>query len=301
MNELSSDLFIKQITYLPFADVVSLCQTNKTFHNYCTNSIYKNKWRMLIENTFSEIDNYQEKLQKLLNKYGNYNYHVYTNFIKLLDPVTQTMIYYRQGDIINFNSSTTQQKFLAMFLLKEKDNIYLYLPEDRKNFRESKASFIKFLKGKQITLTDIQYMLNELARAGTLSGVKYVTKYFLKHQNISLDKNLLLNIAVINGHLDIVKYLIENGANVNNPGVIPTLSYASNHGHLNIVKYLIENGANIHVNNEQALFFAAGKGNLDVVKYLIENGADIHANNEQALKTAAKYGRNEVVDYLSTV
>ena len=48
-------------------------------------------------------------------------------------------------------------------------------------------------------------------------------------------------------------------------------------GHLDIIKYLIKQGANIHTNDDFALRYNASKGHLNIVKYLIKNGANIHA------------------------
>ena len=48
-------------------------------------------------------------------------------------------------------------------------------------------------------------------------------------------------------------------------------------GRVNIVKYLVDNGANIHADDDCALREAAVNGYLEVVKYLVEKGANIHA------------------------
>ncbi len=37
LSQLPVDLFIKEITYLPFDEVISVCQADTTLHNYCTN------------------------------------------------------------------------------------------------------------------------------------------------------------------------------------------------------------------------------------------------------------------------
>ena len=43
---------------------------------------------------------------------------------------------------------------------------------------------------------------------------------------------------------------------------------ASKLGLLKVVKYLVENGANIHVYDNQAVRWASNNGHLEVVKYL---------------------------------
>ena len=54
-------------------------------------------------------------------------------------------------------------------------------------------------------------------------------------------------IACQNGHIEIVKYLVEHGADINkrnNDGWSPLLIVCFN-GHIEIVKYLMEHGADI--------------------------------------------------------
>ena len=86
------------------------------------------------------------------------------------------------------------------------------------------------------------------------------------------------------GHLDVVKYLIENNANTElrdgDFGYTALMNAAINEENLNIVKYLIENGAYINFqggSGDTALNIAAMQGNMTISKYLIENGADINA------------------------
>ena len=45
---------------------------------------------------------------------------------------------------------------------------------------------------------------------------------------------------------------------------------------IQILDYLIKNGANINALNNMALRLTLSNGNLEVVKFLIENGANIH-------------------------
>ena len=93
-----------------------------------------------------------------------------------------------------------------------------------------------------------------------------------------------------------VKHAVEHGADIHADN--KALQNAAWSGHLDVVKYLVEQEANIHANDEYALRWAAYNGHFDVVKYLIEHGADIHAENEDALRSAALEGHLDIVKYL---
>lgn len=89
-----------------------------------------------------------------------------------------------------------------------------------------------------------------------------------------------LYIAAQSGNLKAVRYLIENGANlnqVNKLGETP-LWVAARNGHLEIVQYLLQNKANVDYTNglnETPLYIAIGRGNFDVVQCLLKHGANV--------------------------
>ena len=76
---------------------------------------------------------------------------------------------------------------------------------------------------------------------------------------------------------DIVKLLVENGADLNivcKKGCI-ALMLAIHYGYLNVAKLLIDNAADVNVvntKNETALSIAISKGRLDIVEILKDNG-----------------------------
>jgi hypothetical protein len=107
---------------------------------------------------------------------------------------------------------------------------------------------------------------------------------------------LLLYISSANGELALVIWSLKNGAVLRDGDLIS----ASRNGHLSVVKYLVEHGANIHALNDVALNDASTKGHLDIVKYLVEHGANIHASNDLALFNAGMNGHLDVVKYLKT-
>ena len=89
-----------------------------------------------------------------------------------------------------------------------------------------------------------------------------------------------------NGHLEIVRLLIERGgANVNAARTTDgatALLWASQEGHLETVRCLVERGgANVNaaatVNGCTALMSASWQGHLAIVLLLLQHGADRHA------------------------
>ena len=99
-----------------------------------------------------------------------------------------------------------------------------------------------------------------------------------------------LTVAASAGRWDMVKYLVEKGADINATGENDktALMVAANAGRWDMVKYLVEKGANVNTtgeNDKTALMVAADKGQLDVVRFLVEKGADVNAKNQNG-KTA---------------
>ena len=78
--------------------------------------------------------------------------------------------------------------------------------------------------------------------------------------------------------MDVVKLLHSKGAALNGTGWTP-LHYAAFNGHTKIVKYLLENRAEIDArapNGATALMFAARNGHFETAKLLIWEVADVN-------------------------
>ena len=94
----------------------------------------------------------------------------------------------------------------------------------------------------------------------------------------------LLMQASFRGDLDIVKLLLNKGANVNlkNSYGESALAWAARGRHPEIVDVLLERGGDVDTREESGrtpLMDAAGTGDLDVVTYLLGKGASVNAKD----------------------
>ena len=84
---------------------------------------------------------------------------------------------------------------------------------------------------------------------------------------------------VIEGQLEIAKYLIQKGADVNvlDEDNLTPLHHAVEVGHLDMIKLLIEHGADLDIkgSNDEwtALHEASQHTRLDILQLLVKNGA----------------------------
>ena len=125
-----------------------------------------------------------------------------------------------------------------------------------------------------------------------------IVKFLIENgANVHVNNNEVLKKASENGHLEVVKFLVQNGADVDANNGLP-LILASQNGHLEVVEYLVSKDANIHIRNDLALSWASERGHLEVVKFLVKNGANVHAYDDYALRETSRYGYLEVVKFL---
>jgi len=117
-----------------------------------------------------------------------------------------------------------------------------------------------------------------------------------------------LHAAARNGHLEIVQYLVGQGASVSSTdaaGATP-LHAAVESGNLEIVRLLVSKGASVNAKDssgETPLHYAASYGNKAIATHLVDNGGDLtiaSSDGTTPAQVADLSGHTEVETYLES-
>jgi ankyrin repeat protein len=158
--------------------------------------------------------------------------------------------------------------------------------------------------------------INESAAKGDLADVKRHLKRGAALNAVDVIGNTPLMCAAENGQLDVVQYLVSQGAEIDATNQMVTdeglltgrrnlngctpLMYASMNGHRKIVQYLLTKGANVSAvdgGGQSALWHALESNHMAVVGYLVDNGANVNAKNHKGrtpLWHALEQGQQDV-------
>ncbi|SNZ14022.1 Ankyrin repeat [Terribacillus aidingensis] len=156
----------------------------------------------------------------------------------------------------------------------------------------------------------INKAIRNAIKLGDIDEVKQLIGDDNENLNTMTSFGTWLHIAAKKGQLEIVKYLVSKGIDINAKGGTfdaSALNLAAGAGHLEIVKYLIENGAELDVSlaKRNPLFGAINGGHKETAEYLIEKGIDIsirysgeNIKNMDAYEYARQFGQTEIADYI---
>ncbi|GAV07188.1 hypothetical protein RvY_17059 [Ramazzottius varieornatus] len=146
------------------------------------------------------------------------------------------------------------------------------------------------------------------AAAGFFEVVKYLVLDCSANVNgVTSTNSTPLRAACYDGRMQIVRFLVENGADLEiaNRHGHTSLMIACYRGHIQIVKYLLERGASVNrksIKGNTALHDCAESGHVDIMQLLIQHGAQMEkdAYGMTPLVSAAVVGHKNVVEYLVT-
>ena len=123
--------------------------------------------------------------------------------------------------------------------------------------------------------------------------------------SLPLERKTILQIAAGKNHTDILSYLLDNGAVIDNARGLSPLLPASKKGNLEAVQLLVEHGAAVNVQDTESnftpLMLACLSESPETVDYLLRHGADIHAKDNyghELMYFAANAGNVEIAKLL---
>ena len=155
---------------------------------------------------------------------------------------------------------------------------------------------------------DISYSLISAVREGRLGRVgELIRTYGLSYSKAWAEGYHLLYDALDNKHTEVAKLLLTNGSKVNSEvglHVNTPLHFAVRNGDIEIVKMLLDRGADvdaINLYNVTPLHIAVESKKVEIVELLLNHGACVNArncNSSTPLLLAAKEDSEEIVKLL---
>jgi len=153
-----------------------------------------------------------------------------------------------------------------------------------------------------------QSFMHEMAREGNLLGAEFLQFKKLPIDHKDTNGRTPLHEAITSGQLDLVKFFVENGANLNqrtkNKGYTP-LQLAIVGNQSDIVKYLLDKQALPdkiqHNTGKTALHIAAETGAIETLGFLIKSRSDLFAKTstgQTALDLAKKESQMDIAQIL---
>ncbi|AVL94507.1 ankyrin repeat protein [Moumouvirus australiensis] len=132
----------------------------------------------------------------------------------------------------------------------------------------------------------------------------FASKYYFELLNLITNNDNILEQAIINGHLHIVLYInylkkkgnvLMDKINFKSLGLQNYFYIACKFGHIDIVRYLHSQGANIIEDDNKALIEACTGGHKIVVEYLLSKGANMYAKDNYPIIIATINGYLDIV------
>nr|VZH95840.1 unnamed protein product [Spirometra erinaceieuropaei] len=144
------------------------------------------------------------------------------------------------------------------------------------------------------------------AAANHLEVVKFLVSRGANVNQTTITNSTALRAACFDGHEEVVKFLVENGADVEIPNRHghTCLMISCYRGHYNIALYLLSRGARVNrrsAKGNTALHDCAESGNLRGLQLLLEHSALMQKDEygQSPIMSGANSGFKKIVNYLS--
>ncbi|XP_069677993.1 uncharacterized protein [Periplaneta americana] len=329
-------LLLLQIFSLVFQNV-----RNAT-NDSTTNTGVLNTWLHLINQRHEESD----MIQKIFNRtedYHNVATEVIPEISKVIESFQQEMKNYQQESTKEHTNLLQGMEFLSKGLKSDINQTNSYLLNNMLNLQKNFTSLQEKLQDMYTNLTsNSQTSKTEGKCRDTVTNWNLENKFKEEFRNFSeSDKHHLFRRAVYEGnsaklsalvqlginvskvfyrdksplrlavdmnHCDIVRILLEAGANVNykhihlqGQSVIHRVGYT---GNIQILHMLLNKGANLEETDEDGntvLIIAAEFSSLEMVKELVKLGANLDVTNKRgnkALQHAKYFNTKDVSDWM---
>ncbi|KAL3425097.1 ankyrin repeat protein [Phlyctema vagabunda] len=251
-----------------------------------------------LEDCFKYAIEYVNKLSSIISPLWLRSDKIYPQASETLISITQ-MLLENGGDINYQNAGRT---ILGSALMKGFSEFGLYLLDQGANAQSDEDL--------------VQLAVRTCCHSSSFEVVRRLVE-----KNAAVDKQpeikgktaLQEAASMKRGIFDLVKYLLDAGANVNAPPAkhrgITALQGAAIRGHLGIASLLLEADADVNMPGAEfegrtALEAAAEWGRLDMVQLLINAGADSHLPEEERYLSSIAYAKAQdhfvIVELLSS-
>ena len=236
------DLDREIVNKLNDKDLLNMCGLNRTYSEKICNDDY---FRIRTENGFSETVPYKDILEITSTKTSistkTWKNHYFT-MLKYIDLLKKEL-----GYVYNSEYQSPELLYLS-----------------RKPIKTSKTFYY----------TKEEALMNAI-RTGNLTIVKYLLESGDHNNYYNMNA---LSLAIEYGQCQIVKYIIHKSDDLCNYGLI----YACEKGKLKLVKFLVENGADITYQNNEAIRRANNNRHISVIKYLTKYLSKKSKNNKNS-------------------
>ena len=205
-------------------------------------------------------------------------------FRRPFDPLKHVMSAIEEGEVDSLRSALECTKAKEAFVSAIKEVSI-----------RKRSPLITAVKNNRVDI--LKYMLKDYK---DIVNIEQVSTIVIDKKSIE-DAPPLWTAATM-GHFDIVKLLVEHGADINHTTKSNStpIRGAAYDGHTEIVEYLANVGADIHKPNncgQSPLSIAAAMERCDCVKFLLQKGANVHQkghNEDTPLHVCVESGSNTV-------